>query len=93
MDTLRALLAMGVFCLSCYLVFDLFSSGFSWMILVAAIAGFLLVHFIWPENKHHDAWYDAFELIFDLPYQLTSRFLRAIFKGGKDSDIDIGIDL
>ena len=93
MDSLRAILAICVFAVSCYLVFDLFATGFNWFILIAAISGFILVHFIWPREHQGDAWYDALEFIFDLPYRLIANSIRALVRGIKNSDVDAGIDL
>ncbi len=51
MDDFLAVLAIFISCISGYLVFDLFYTGFSWAVLFSAIGGFILVHIIWPK-KH-----------------------------------------
>ncbi len=91
MDDFLAVLAIFISCISGYLVFDLFSAGFSWGVLFSAIGGFILVHLIWPKKQDSDsAWYDALEYIFDFPYRFTAALIRAVVKGGSDSiDIDL----
>lgn len=93
MQELREITAVTLFCLSVYLTIDLFVSGFSWIILSAAILGFVLVHFIWPEGKRDSDWFDIIELIIELPYQALAFLLRSLGRVLGKSDGGIDIDL
>ncbi|WP_020409248.1 hypothetical protein [Hahella ganghwensis] len=91
MDTLRYVLAVCLFCISCYLVFDLFMSGFNLFVLIGAITGFILTHFIKPRHSQHDGdFIDILDLIIDLPFKsiaLVLRSLGSLFgRGGLDLD-------
>ena len=46
MDDFLAVVAIFISCISGYLVFDLFYTGFSWSVLLGAAFGFILVHII-----------------------------------------------
>ena len=92
MDILRVIISTMVFCISCYLVFDLFANGFNWLVLITSIAGFIAVHYIWPKKQTEDsAWYDILELIFDLPYRAIALALRSIGKIFRSGDLDVDI--
>ncbi len=90
MDDLRAVLAIIIFAISSYFVFDLFAYGFSWPVLAVSIVGFLLAHFIWPPKHSGDsAWYDMLEIIVDFPYRCLAVFIRGVGKLVKHGDIDL----
>lgn len=94
MAELRVLFATILFTISSYLIYDLFANGFHWLVLLAAITGYLLIHFIWPKHASDEsAWYDTLELIFDLPYRCIALFVRSIGKAFRNGDGDIGVDL
>jgi hypothetical protein len=85
MDDFLAVVAIFISCISGYLVFDLFYTGFSWAVLFSAIGGFILVHVIWPKKQDsNSAWYDALEYIFDFPYRFTAACIRGVLKAGSD---------
>jgi len=90
MDDFLAVVAIFISCISGYLVFDLLYSGFSWPVLFCVIAGFILVHIIWPKKQDEDsAWYHALEFVFDFPYRFTAACIRGVVKGGGDAvDLD-----
>ena len=91
MHDLLAVLAIFISCISGYLVFDLFYTGFSWAVLLSAIGGFILVHIIWPKKLDNDsAWYDALEFIFDFPYRFTAACIRGVVRGGSDA-VDLNL--
>lgn len=94
METFRVIAATSVFCLSSYLVYDLFAQGFSWPTLIFCVAGYLAAHYIWPK-KHTDnnGWYDVLEVLIDLPYRAVAMAIRGIGKLFRHADGDIGIDL
>lgn len=93
MDELRVFLATVVFSISCYLVFDLAANGFNWSVLISCLIGFVLVHYIRPKNAPGEShWYDILELIIDLPYQAMAFALRALLRGSRTGDGDVGID-
>ena len=91
MDDFLAVVAIFISCISGYLVFDLFYTGFSWQVLLSAVLGFLIVHIIWPKNRDGEsAWYEALEFIFDFPYRFTAACIRGLLKGGSDAvDFDL----
>jgi hypothetical protein len=90
MDDFLAVVAIFIFCISGYLVFDLFYTGFSWAVLLSAIGGFSLVHAIWPKKHDEDsAWYDALEYIFYFSYRFTVACIRGIVKGGDTVGFDL----
>ena len=75
MNDLRAAIAIFISCASTYLVYDLFVNGFSWTVLIAAMIGYCVVHMLWPKNGSSDShWYDAMDLLFDLPYKCMALF-------------------
>lgn len=94
MGFLRVILATSLFCISTYLIYDLFAYGFSWTVLFFCIAGYLLVHFTWPKDYGIDSdWLEILEFVVDLPYRVIALALRSIGKAIRSSDNDIGIDL
>ena len=81
MNDFRAVVAIFIACISGYLCIDMLLNGFSWVLLLAAMAGFALVHVIWPPKQNYEsAWYDTAEVIFDFPYRLTASMLRTLAK-------------
>jgi len=94
MDVLRVLFSITLFSTSSYLIYDLYVNGFNWYVLLAAIAGYLLTHLVWPTSKPgENHWYDMLEIIVDFPYRLIAFIGRMIIRILRGSDGDIGIDL
>ena len=94
MDELRVFTAFSIFTISAYLAYDLFATGFSWMVLLFCIGGFVAAHYIWPKNTSGDShWYDSFEIFIDIPYQSIAFAIRSLARIFKRADIDEGIDL
>lgn len=94
METIRVVAAAVVFCISSYLVYDLFANGFSWAVLLFCVGGYVLAHYMWPKTTdENSAWYDALELVIDLPYRAIAFALRSIGRVFRSSDGDIGVDL
>lgn len=92
MNDLRVIIAILIFCISVYLVYDLIANGFNFYVLAASITGFISVHFVWPRRlPDNSAWYDALEAIFDLPYQILAFGLRSIGRAIHKPDIDIDL--
>ena len=89
MASIRYILAILCFCLGVYLVYDLFASGFDWMILLAAIASFVIAHIIKPKTDDHSAsdFLDVLDVVIELPFRslaLILRSLSGIFRKGSD---------
>jgi hypothetical protein len=90
MDEMRFLLALLLFCLGVYLIWDLFANGFSWAVLLASIICFIATHYVKPTSNRNDdssSVLDVIEIIFDLPYQAIALLIRGIgkvLKGGAD---------
>lgn len=92
MNDFRAVLAIFAFSVSLYLIYDLLTNAFSIYILMACIFGFVIAHFLWPKQRDYEShWYDALELIIDLPFRAIAFALRGIGRVvGKDGvDVDI----
>lgn len=94
MDEIRVAFSIVIFTISSYLVYDLFAHGFDWIVLAVSIAGYLLVHYVWPRRSTgENAWFDPLEFIFDLPYRAIALLIRSLGKLSRNNDGDIGIDL
>jgi hypothetical protein len=94
MNGLRLLSAVSVFCISIYLVVDLFIYGFSWLVLACCILGFVSVHFIRPEKKDGERrLFDLIDLTLDFPYRVMATLIRGEFQILRDrgDGFDIGI--
>lgn len=92
-DAIRLFIAFALFCLGIYLVFDLFVSGFSFVVLIASVVCFVLAHYIKPEDSRADDWssvFDFMDLMIDIPFRAIAGALRLLSKPFK-GDID-GID-
>lgn len=92
MNDLRTVTAIFIFCVSSYLIYDLFACGFDMLVLLASISSFLIVHYIWPRDRDENGtWYELLEFIFDLPFRTIAYSLRIIGKtiGKGDADFDI----
>lgn len=93
-NEIRLLLAILLFCLGGYLVWDLFTAGFSFVVVVFSLLCFILAHYIKPKpNDRGDSslvW-DVLDFIVDIPFRTISLFIRGIGKPLK-GDID-GLDL
>ncbi len=91
---IRLFFALCFFFLGVYLLFDLFESGFSFLILSAAMICFVVAHYLKPKKREaddHGSLYDLVDLIIDIPSRVIVISLRSIgrlFKGDAD-----GIDL
>lgn len=92
MNDLQAVLAILIFFISAYLVYDLLTNGFSWTVLLVCIGGFVLVHFILPKSRDQDsAWYESLEFIFDFPFRAIAYSLRGIGRAFGKGDVDLDI--
>ena len=90
-DYLRFLLAVALFAVGCYLIYDLFSTYFDIYVLVAALVSLVMAHYVKPKidvsNKPDSYnWFDALDLLLDIPFRILSIGLRGLWKVGK-SDI------
>ena len=93
-DYIRLILASTCFVLGCFLIYDLFSGGFDWSVLVGSISCFLLAHYIRPNfGKHNkpDAldWVDVVDIIVDVPFRLVVYAIRAIGSSKHFDSIDL----
>lgn len=92
-NEIRLLLAAVSFCLGLYLVYDLFANGFSWVVMVCAVACFILAHYLKPDRDDGDGSFliDIIDLIIDIPFKAIAICLRALSKPFKGGGVD-GID-
>lgn len=93
-NEIRLLLAVLLFCLGGYLVWDLIATGFSLVVLVFSLLCFILAHYIKPKpngNGDSSLVWDVLDFIVDIPFRAISLFIRGIGKPLK-GDID-GLDL
>lgn len=94
MDELRLLLALACFCTGCYLVYDLFNSGFHWVVLGAALCMFVLAHFIKPKKEVDSDWSGLWELVdfvIDMPFKALVSLLRGLGRAAKSDGIDVDL--
>ncbi len=92
MNKFRVVIAIMIFSVSSYLLYDLIANGFEWFVLFVVIGGYVLVHFAWPKSRADErAWYDVLEIIFDLPYRLIALLVRSIGRIFKDGDVGIDV--
>jgi len=94
MELVRILLSICVFCISSYLVVDLFIYGFSLSVLLFCIGGFVLVHFLRPKKSSVDnGFYEIFDLVLDLPYQTIATIIRNIGRLFRDGSGGVDLDI
>ena len=94
LDIIRLAVALILFCVGVYLTYDLFASGFSFLVLVTAIGCFVLAHYVKPKGRSADDWAAALDLIgytIDVPFRLIAWLLRGLYRPFR-GDID-GYDL
>ena len=96
MDELKALLSIVFFCVSAYLVYDLFASGFDIKVLIGVFLFYTLAYICWPSDrkKKEDLldFFDILEFIVQVPYRAISLLIRMIGRSNKDGggfDIDV----
>lgn len=92
MSNFRVFLSISIFIISSYFIIDLIIYGFDWLLFSISIIGFVCSHYLWPP-KHEDesAWYDALELVIELPFRAMSLLIRGVGKVFKNADS--GLDL
>lgn len=93
MPYLRNLLAVILFSLGIYLIFDLIRNGFNLKVLLVCIGCFIAAHYIWPPNRDKEeesVLWDFLEDVINLPFNILSRLLRAV---GNTKDHNQDIDL
>jgi len=89
MNQIRVFLSILIFSVCCYLIIDLFITGFDGLVLCSSLIGFVITHYLWPTKPNEEEeWYDIFEAVIDFPYRCISIFLRGIGRAAKDSDVD-----
>lgn len=90
-DEIRLILAVLIFCVGAYLVWDLFATGFDVVVLFSAIACFIFAHYAKPNTRNGSdasSLWDVVDFIVDIPFKVVSVFLRGISKPFKgDTDI------
>lgn len=92
MNDFRAVLAIFAFSIGLYLIYDLWANAFSMYVLLGCIFGFIIAHYLWPKQRDYEShWYDALELVIDLPFRTIAFALRGLSRiVGKDGvDVDI----
>jgi hypothetical protein len=92
-DEIRLFLAVALFCLGFYLIYDLFANGFSWVVIGCAVICFILAHYIKPYRDAGDGstLLDIIDSIIDIPFKTIAICLRTLsrpFKSGGVDDID-----
>ncbi len=94
MREIRAFFSLTLFCGSGILLWDLFMSGFSWLVLLGVIISYLLAYYLWPKGKTDDnPLYELVELIVELPFQILAKVLRSLGRAFSRSDGGLDIDL
>jgi len=89
-DEIRLKLAVLLFCVGAYLVWDLFATGFDVVVLLTAIACFIFAHYVKPNTRDgsdSSSLWDVLDFVIDISFKVMSVFLRGIsrsFKGDAD---------
>ncbi len=100
MENIRVVLAILSFLTGCYLIFDLFYSGFNFYVLLCGMLAFVITHYLLPKNlekSDDDGDTDLsilVQIIIDLPFRCISYFLRSLGRlsrsgEGVDNDVDL----
>ena len=84
---------MALFAVGCYLIYDLFHTGFNIYVLVAALVSLVMAHYVKPKidrsNKPDSYdWFDVLDLVLDIPFRLIAIGLRGLGKIGKSDILD-----
>lgn len=94
MDELRLFIALVCFTFGIYLMYDLFASGFNFVVLAAGIGLLIAAHYIKPNRVDYDdgtiIW-DVLDFLIDIPFKTISLLLRGLGRASK-GDVD-GFDL
>lgn len=94
MELVRVLLSICAFCISAYLVIDMFAYGFSVSVFLFCIGGFVLVHFLRPKKSSiDDGFYEIVDLVLDLPYQAMATIIRNIGRLFRDGNGGVDLDI
>ncbi len=92
MDVFRVIVASAIFCISSYLVYDLLTHGFNWLVLLACLLGYVMVHYILPKRATEDSqWYELLEIALELPYRTMALCLRSLSSVFRKTDIDLDL--
>lgn len=94
LDELRLFLALTLFCLGIYLVWDLLVNGFEVIVFVAVLVCFVAAHYVKPRRVEEDdpsMLWEVIGFLIDIPFKTIALLLRAISRPLK-SDVD-GFDL
>ena len=102
MESLRELIAILSFIAGTILLSSLLANEFNWLMLIAAIALYLVAYFCWPSKKRgkrdgENTLLDIIELIIEFPIEAFFWFFRLLgrilgsFLGGKGDGLDIDI--
>ena len=93
-DYLRFLIAIALFALGCYLLYDLFQSGFDIYVSLAALVALVMAHYVKHRINRDNRpdsydWLDALDLILDIPYRFIAFGLRSLWRVGKSDTLDL----
>ncbi len=97
MTLIRAISATIFFFAGIFCVVKIFTTPFEWMMLIIALACFVLAYFIWPSKRQRqrqdDSWpLDAMEILIELPVNIivwAFRMISHLFRKGDGIDIDL----
>jgi len=79
MDVIRVTLASILFCISCYLIYDLIVNGFDFLVLAVCIVGYIAVHFLIPKKEVEESvWYEFLAGVIDIPFRFIALILRGV---------------
>lgn len=78
MDAIRATLSIILFIFGCYFAYDLFVTGFDFLILLLVPASFYSAYLIWPGDREETGWLDIVGEIIEFPIRAAILAARTL---------------
>lgn len=78
MDAIRAALSIILFIFGCYFAYDLFVTGFDFLILLLVPASFYSAYLIWPSEREETGWIELVGEIIEFPVKIAIAAARYI---------------
>lgn len=78
MELLRIILSILLFIFGCYFVYDLFTTGFDFLILLLIPASFYGAYLVWPSEREETGWVDIVGEIIEFPVRAAIAAARTL---------------
>lgn len=92
MGGIRTLLAVFMFSISCFLLYDLFANGFSFKVLFGVVVFYAAAYLLLPDANSKQRSLDILEMM-ELVVKLPFRIIVGAVRGIKSGDSGDGFDL